>query len=332
LGGAGRRIAPPPDSVKNSGDRKSSEGQLSQAAVTAVCAVDLAVTDLAAARAFFTDVWNLRVVADEGGICYLRAGGPAFYALSLRAASDARSELLRVVLDAADRGAVDRLYEQVSREGVATDGRPRSLATPGGGYGFGCKDPEGRSYAIVCETPTHAATHGPDTPTKLSHVNLNCRDNDASWGFLSRALGFKLSDQTRHFRFIRCNADHHSLVLGFNDNANLNHIAFEMPDLEAVMRGVGRMRDHGHPVEWGPGRHGPGNNVFAYFCGPGELPLEYTSEMQQVPADFQPSKRPEDWIWLPGRLDHWGLTPGPSARVKAAQERFQFAGDGYKLD
>ncbi len=170
-----------------------------------------------------------------------------------------------------------------------------------------------------------------DRPTKLSHVNLNCRDNDATFGFLRDVLGFKLSDQTRQFRFIRCNADHHSLVLGFNDNANLNHIAFEMPDLDSVMRGIGRMRDHGYPVEWGPGRHGPGNNVFAYFCGPGELPVEYTGEMQQVDDSYKVGM-PQDWTWPPGRLDHWGITPGPSARVKAAQAFFRFTRDGYRLE
>jgi catechol 2,3-dioxygenase len=105
-----------------------------------------------------------------------------------------------------------------------------------------------------------------------------------------------------------------------------------MPDLEAVMRGIGRMRDHGHGVEWGPGRHGPGHNVFAYFCGPEDLPLEYTGEMQQVSDDFVPSRKPEQWTWPAGRLDHWGLTAGPSARVKAAQARFQFSETGYRLD
>lgn len=240
---------------------------------------------------------------------------------------------MRVVLQADDRAAIDRLYDQVSREGRETDGSPRPLHTPGGGYGFGFKDPEGRNFAVVGGAAVHAdIVSSPDTPTKLSHVNFNCRDNAATFGFMSRALGFKLSDQTRQFSFIRCNADHHSLVLGFNDNANLNHIAFEVPGVEALMLGVGRMRDNGYPVEWGPGRHGPGNNVFAYFCGPGDLPLEYTGEMQQVAADFSPEKRPEDWTWPPGRLDHWGLTPGPSARVKAAQARFQFSPTGHRLE
>jgi catechol 2,3-dioxygenase len=36
-----------------------------------------------------------------------------------------------------------------------------------------------------------------------------------------------------------------------------------MPDLDSVMRGAGRMRESGYPIEWGVGRHGAGNNVFA---------------------------------------------------------------------
>ena len=91
------------------------------------------------------------------------------------------------------------------------------------------------------------------------------------------------------------------------------------------------MRDHGYPIEWGPGRHGPGNNVFAYFCGPEEFPLEYTSEMQQVDDNYRVGK-PDDWKWPPGRVDQWGIVPGPSLRVKRAQRLFRFAEDGYRLD
>ena len=55
-----------------------------------------------------------------------------------------------------------------------------------------------------------------------------------------------------------------------------------MPDLESCMRGGGRMRDAGYPIEWGPGRHGSGNNVFCYFAGPEEFPIEYTAEVLQI--------------------------------------------------
>lgn len=305
---------------------------MNSASVTAVRSVDLAVQDLERARAFFTDVWRLEEVAADDGIVYLRATGPCFHALSLRSASTADAGLVRIVMQTDGRQALDLLFEQVSRSGATTDGPSRRLHAPGGGYGFGFQDPEGRNLAVVCDVSDHADTSPrPDRPTKLSHVNLNCRDNDATFGFFSDVLGFRLSDQTRQFRFIRCNADHHSVVLGFNDNANLNHIAFAMADLDSVMRGIGRMRDHGYAVEWGPGRHGPGHNVFAYFCGPEELPIEYDSEMQQV-DDSHRVGMPQDWTWPPGRLDHWGITPGPSARVKAAQAFFRFTADGYRLD
>src|SRR5262245_48341465 len=54
------------------------------------------------------------------------------------------------------------------------------------------------------------------------------------------------------------------------------------------MPGAGRMRDHGYPIEWGVGRHGPGNNVFAYFAGPEEFPIELTGELLQIDDTYVP--------------------------------------------
>ena len=298
--------------------------------VTAVRSVELAVVDLDAAQDFFTRVWGLEKNAAQDGVVYLRANGPHFHVLSLREARG--SAVIRIVLEAADRFGVDLLCERIQQYGCATDGPPRALTIPGGGYGFGFRDSEGRGFAVVCDVADRDRLEpAADRPTRLSHVNLNCRDNDAAFQFMTTVLGFCLSDRTPQFRFIRCNEDHHSLVLGFNDNCFLNHIAFELPDLDSVMRGIGRMRDFGYAVEWGPGRHGPGNNVFAYFCGPEEVPIEYTSEMQQVSDNYR-VRSPKDWAWPPGRLDQWGITCGPSARVKNAQSRFSFLPEGYKLE
>jgi catechol 2,3-dioxygenase-like lactoylglutathione lyase family enzyme len=300
------------------------------ARVSAVRSVDIGVTDLETARLFYTAVWNLDPVADAEGVIYLRATGPYHHVLSLRRAP--RAGLIRIVLGADDRAATDALYEQVSSVGQTTSGPPKPLARPGGGYGFGFKDPEGRNFAVVSEVADHAdAENCADRPRKISHVNLNCAINDATFKFMAQALGFRLSDHANNFRFIRCNSDHHSLVIGFNDDATLNHVAFEMPDLDSVMRGIGRMRDHGYPIEWGPGRHGPGDNVFAYFCGPEEFPLEYTAEMLKVDDSYRVGS-PEDWKWPPGRVDQWGIMAGPSARVKRAQRLFRFSEDGYRLE
>jgi catechol 2,3-dioxygenase len=238
----------------------------------------------------------------------------------------------RIVFDAADRAAVDALHGQVVAHGLPTVEAPAPLRQPHGVYGFGFKDPEGRNTAIVCGVLDHADTADkPDRPRKLSHVNINAGDSEATFLCYRDALGFRLTDTTRRLRFLSCNRDHHSMVLGFAGGPTLNHIAFEMPDLDAVMRGAGRMREDGRGIEWGPGRHGPGHNVFCYFLGPEDVPIELTAEMQQVDDSYR-AGTPDDWKWPPGRLDHWGISAAPSPRMEEAGLRIHFTADGWRLD
>jgi len=103
----------------------------------------------------------------------------------------------------------------------------------------------------------------------------------------------------------------------------LNHVAFEMIDIDAVMRGIGRLKDAGIETFWGPGRHGPGNNVFAYFVAPFGAAVEYTAEVQRVGASYK-TGTPEDWKWPPNRNDHWGVSPRNTAAIARAEREFRF--------
>ena len=303
---------------------------MSNAQVRALRSVDLGFTDPNKTLRFFTDVWNLTAVGEIAGVHYLRGTGAFHHIVALHRL--AKPAMIRMVLDAADRAAVDSLHAQIVAHGLKTIDPPAKLKQPYGAYGFGFKDPEGRNIAIVCGVTDHAdAADGPDRPRKLSHVNINAGDSDATLACYRDALGFTLTDTTRRLRFLSCNADHHSMVLGFTGGPTINHIAFEMPDLESVMRGAGRMRDNGRGIEWGPGRHGPGNNVFCYFLGPEDMPIELTAEMQQIDASHR-ARMPEQWKWPPGRLDYWGVSAGPSERMDAAGLRYNFTEDGYRLD
>jgi catechol 2,3-dioxygenase len=303
---------------------------MSKAKVSALRAVDLGFTEPGKAATFFSDVWNLMPVDENAGVHYFRATGPFHHVLSIR--QTAQPSMIRMVFDAADRATVDALHAQVTAHGLKTIDPPGKLKQPHGEYGFGFKDPEDRNIAIVCGVKDHAdGADQADRPRKVSHVNINAGDSDATLACYRDALGFKVSDTTRKFHFMTCNADHHNIVLGYSGGPTLNHIAFEMPDLESVMKGAGRMRDDGRGIEWGPGRHGPGHNVFCYFLGPDDIPIEYTAEMQHVDAGYRTGK-PEDWKWPPGRLDHWGITKGPSERIEAAGLKINFTDDGWRLD
>ena len=299
------------------------------AKVTALRSVEIGAGNMAQARAFYGGLFGLREVGEDGGVVFLRGTGSQHHALALHPAP--YPCMIRVVLETTDRAAVDQICQNVRDWGGLTVEDPAEIDRIDGGYGFGFKDVEGRNFAVICDAKTHAAE--PDDierPTKLSHVNLNADDNPGSTELLMKALGMELRDETKIMRFMGCNDDHHSVVVAKSGGPTLNHISFELPNLEAVMLGTGRMVEAGYPIEWGIGRHGPGNNVFAYYAGPEEFPIEYCSEMSQKDETYV-FKGPDEWKFPPGRSDQWGLCTGPTKRLKRIQRMMRFTEDGYKL-
>ena len=292
--------------------------------VNALRSVDLGATDVAASAEFYTSIWQLEPVAEENGSVYLRGKGAAHHILALH--ENPEAAILMVTFQAADRQTVESLHARAKGLGVAGLDAPAAVAAPGGGYGFGFSDREGRILRVVAEDERHAdAAEAADHPTKLSHAVFNSGEVEDATRYYSDILGFKLSDRTRIMDFIRCNRDHHSVAFAHGPRSTLNHIAYEMPDLDSVMRGAGRMRDAGYPIEWGVGRHGPGANVFAYFIGPDGVVIEYTGEVDQVGDDY-PTGMPDDWGFPSGRFDRWGVSEAPSKRLHEAQNRVMFAG------
>jgi len=290
--------------------------------VTGLRGVDLGVPDVAAHARFYTEVWRLSLAAERNGSVYLRGSGPCHHILGLH--PRARPELLCINLSAASRADVDRLHRRTADAGAPQIDPPAAIGEPGGGYGFAFADPEGRVVRVIAEDARHAdACAAPDRPVQITHVVLNTPRQEEAAAFWVKALGFEISDRSL-LTFIRCNADHHSIAFHPGESATLHHIAFEMADIDSVMRGAGRMRDAGHPIEWGPGRHGPGNNVFAYFVGPGDFVIEYTAEVEKVDQSYR-VRMPAEWAYPPGHSDLWGATPPPSPRMKAAQKKIEFA-------
>lgn len=296
--------------------------------VKGVRSIDIEVSNLAEALRFYVDVWGLTVVESTRESAYLRATGHYHHIVALHQASGTPF-VRRITFDAKDRDTIDRIFDRVHSR-VELFEVPCRLNGPGGGYGFGFKDPEGRNLGVVCDVDDHPV--GADMvcgrPTKVAHVNLNSGDWQKSTRFFTEALGFRVIDEVPALVFLNCdNPDHHSVVLCKSGGPTINHLSFEMLDSESVMRGVGRMQDHGYPIEWGVGRHGAGNNVFAYFAGPDEFPLEYTAEVLQIDQSYVP-RGPEYWGFPAGRTDQWGITAPPTRRLKRIQQLFTFSDDG----
>lgn len=289
--------------------------------VRGIRSIEVTAPDPARVTRFYRDVWHLSQVESEGPAVCLRGTSAYHHVLAIGQAPGAAT-LARITYDAASRDTVDRLFQQV-RSHVELCEPPHEIGGPGGGYGFGFADPDGWNFAIVADVADHkAAASQPDRPTKITHVNLNTPDVPRASAFLVDALGFKLIDETSSLVFFNADSpDHSAMVLSKTPLATVNHVAFEMPDPESVMRGAGRMQDHGYPIEWGIGRHGPSGNVFAYFAGPDEFPIEYTGEVRQIDESYEPHG-PDHWRWPPGRADEWGVTNPHTRRWKRIQAMF----------
>ncbi len=292
--------------------------------IAALRSVALNVPDLVQAEAFYTEVWRLVVVDRSADALYLRGSGHDHHLLALHR-GDAAPTVRQVTLRARAAAALP----EIERAAVAAGGRIVSAtgpaADPAGGTHLVLADPDGRVFEVVHGDATNeVAPADRDTPERLAHVIFNSHDVTASQSFMERALGFSLADRTANMAFMNCCTDHHSIGVHVADNDALNHVAFLMPSLDAVMRGGGRMRDAGHAIEWGPGRHGPGNNAFNYFVDPFGVVIEYTAEVEQVDASYRPG-RPEDWKWPEGRVDQWGVGQPPTPRLRQAQRQVFFA-------
>jgi catechol-2,3-dioxygenase len=295
---------------------------MSEFPIVEIRSVDIAVPDLLLAEHFYTTVWGLEVAGRQGDKVYLRATGRDPHVLVLHPSPAAA--VLFVTFRTSSLDDLPRLTAAVSAAGGSVVRPLAPVHEPGGGTAVTIETPEGYVLRFLHgDSVNIAGDPRKDFPLRLSHVNLNCVDFTATTRFFEEVLGFKLTDRSKAMAFLRCNDDHHAIVLADSGVNGLNHVAFMMPDLESVMRGAGRMIDHGYPIGWGVGRHGPGNNIFAYFLDPFGIVIEYTAEVLQVDDSYR-VRGPEDWTWPPGRTDQWGIAPPKSAKVKDAQLAIRF--------
>ena len=279
--------------------------------VTGVRSIELGVRDLRQSADFYIKVWALDEVAVDGDGIHLRATGGEHHVLTIR--ERPKPTLLGVNFAAPDRTTVDQLCAKAKSYGVKVLGDPAPLSgAVGGGYGFRFETPDGLPMSISSDGTQHLdVVLDRSRPTKISHVVLNSADADEQMPFFIDVLGFRRSDSTHMMEFLRCCSDHHSIAIVRGSGPSLNHVAYELPNIDGLMRGTGRVKRNGFDIEWGVGRHGPGNNVF-YVA-------EYTTELDQIDEATHVPQDAQYWDKvMPTRGDRWGTAGPPSNRMQFA--------------
>lgn len=159
----------------------------------------------------------------------------------------------------------------------------------------------------------------PLRPTKLGHVAAFTPELAAMQSFYQDLLGFRWSDTVADFFvFLRCNADHHAAnFLASTKYRGMHHAAFETRDLYHLQSLLDHLAGRGVRVEWGPGRHGPGHNIFTYHRDPDGNNIELFTQLDTMTDEangyFDPRpwhqdfpQRPKTWEADLAAINSWG--------------------------
>ncbi len=260
-------------------------------------------------RQFYNEVWKLNEVGEHDGAVYFSAAASAeHHVVRIRPAEENRVDV--IAFAAATKQDVDALAEKVRTSGAKIISEPGTLTQPGGGYGFRFFSPDGIMMEISSGVQTRKVTslnHWDAIPERVSHVVLHSPDHKAMVAFFTDTLGFKVSDWLGDFMcFLRCNEWHHRIAI-LPGPPCLDHVAYDMPTIDDMMRGSHRLKNNDIDIAWGPGRHTAGNNTFSYFVTPNGFVVEYTAELEKVDDATW-----EATVYTPSKqvMDQWGVGKG----------------------
>lgn len=253
---------------------------------------------------FYTQDWGLRETGRDGDEVRLaaRLDGDDDYSLVIR--PGAQKAVDHFCLVASDEAEVAALRERAVAGGVRlVDDAPLSAGIVSG---FVLVDLDGRRVEVGYRPDGEPGGESRDAvPLKVAHIVLNTPDIKAATEWYRDKLGFGVRDwREEQMSFLFSGPDHHTVAFNAAPHVSLNHVAWELPDINEFFRAVGRATgtEVGEKL-YGPGRHGPGDYVFCYFLDPSGFIAEYETDGVKVadPAEYEFRV----WRWSPESADQW---------------------------
>jgi catechol-2,3-dioxygenase len=283
--------------------------------------VEFHTRDLARLASYYTDVLGMSAITSNADGTYLSMGAPG-HGVSLQ--RNERDGLAHIGFElAADLGVQDakRILDNADvkseRKQDAEPGIPDLLELT---------DPEGNTIQLYRDvSDSHPGRSGQGIrPQKLGHICIRAKDVEGLTPWYEETLGFRWSDwMGDFFVFLRIGADHHTVNILAGPAAGnvMHHVAYELRDVSHLQEACDYLARNGVTLEWGPGRHGPGHNLFSYHRDPDGNIVELFTQvdiMNEEHGAFEPRpwhqdspQRPKRWVPEPLAANAWGILPPP---------------------
>jgi catechol-2,3-dioxygenase len=277
---------------------------------TSMSHLAIRVADVATAAAFYQRVLGLTVHDDLGGGGLRLGWGRGHHVLDLREGAPGLDHFGFAV---DDPGELARIESRAGAHGIAVTPASESSWAPQAD-GFEISDPGGHRVRFHGPVDRSGEVGDPagNRPVRLQHITLASPHVSEMLSFFRDVLGFRHSDVLgeNEFVWLRSNREHHTLAVVRSERSGLDHFAFEVTGWEELKAWCDRLTDEDVPITWGPGRHGPGNNLFLFFDDPDGNRIELSAELERF-HDDRVAYAVRRWDPVPKSVNLWGgLLPG----------------------
>ena len=166
-------------------------------------------------------------------------------------------------------------------------------------------DQDGHNISFGLSKPNMNAESVLNGP--LQHLTFSTLNVEKFVDFYVGKLGFCISDRVLHSNgnlatcFVRSNHEHHTLACFKSDRIGVDHHSYEAGEWNAIRDWCDHFASMNIELMWGPGRHGPGNNLFVFVEDPDGNWIEISAELEVI--HDRPSK---DWPQEERTLNLWG--------------------------
>jgi len=241
--------------------------------------VDVTVTDLDLATAYYTEVLGMIVVERDADSVYLKCWDEVdHHSLRLVYAPRVGMDLMTFKVEREDD--LSDLENAVNRYGFPVQ-RISKGESVGQGESIRFATPSGHTMELVHDVllpkinPAPFVTGIPGiAPPRMDHLLVTAEEVGEATTFYTNVLGFRVTEQLLDGNghqigtWMERSFSPHDLAVVAGPNGGLHHFAFWLDDWEAVRKAADTLAYNGIQIDVGPTRHGVTRGSTIYFFDP----------------------------------------------------------------
>ena len=141
----------------------------------------------------------------------------------------------------------------------------------------------------------------------LQHLTFASKDVEKFQTFYEKKLGFQVTDRVIKSSgelatcFTTSNHEHHTIACFKSSKKGVDHHSYEAGEWNNIKLWCDHFAKNNIQLMWGPGRHGPGNNLFVFIEDIDGNWIEISAELETVIG-----RPPKNWPQEERTLNLWG--------------------------